>query len=217
MAGKPSRKSLVAALLAAYGRTFAEDLRIRVADNTPAPLFQLLCMSLLLSARIPAANAMRASRALFDAGLTTAGKMADASWQDRVDVLTTHGYKRYDESTATMLGDTAQRALNVYRGDLRRLRDEAERNPGREKALLQKFSGIGNVGSDIFLREVQVAWEEVYPYADARVLKAAQELGLAENARELAKLASRRDFARLAAALVHADLDKAYDELRRRA
>lgn len=212
-----SRKSLVRSLLAAYGTTYAEELRIRVERNTPAVLFQLLCASLLLSARIAAENAVSATRALIDAGLTTPKRMADATWQDRVDVITWHGYKRYDERTSTMLGKTAELLLDEYGGDLRRLREEAGRDPQREKKLLQQFSGIGDVGSDIFLREVQVAWDEVYPYADARVLKAARQLGLGARPGDLARLVSRRDFAKLAAGLVRIDLDKAYDKVRRAA
>ncbi len=207
---RTSRKAVVRKLLEEYGQTFATQMHIHVAKNTPAPLFQLLCAALLLSARIPADNAVRATRALIKAGLTTPGKMAEASWQDRVDVITWHGYKRYDERTATMLGDTATRVLDVYGGDLRRLRDEADRKVSREKQLLTRFSGIGNTGADIFLREVQVAWDEVYPYADARVLRAARRLELGETPEQLAKLVDRQDFARLAAAVLRVDLQKAY-------
>lgn len=212
-----SRKALLKALLDTYGTSYAEELRIRVERNTPAVLFQLLYASLLLSARIPAGNAARAARALIDAGMTTPAKMADATWQDRVDVITWHGYKRYDERTSKMLGDTAQLVLDGYGGDLRRLREQAEHDVAREKKLLQKFSGIGEVGSDIFLREVQVAWDEAYPYADDRVLKAARQLHLGHDAKGLARLVGRHDFARLASALIRVDLDKGYEQIRRAA
>lgn len=113
---RTSRQELVGKLLEDYGQTVAEELRIPVARNTLAPLFQLLVTSLLLSARISAENAVRASRALMDAGLTTPQKMAQATWQERVDVITWHGYKRYDERTSTMLGDTAGHLLQAYGG-----------------------------------------------------------------------------------------------------
>ena len=93
--------------------------------------------------------------------------MAEASWQDRVDVITWHGYKRYDERTSTMLGNTSELLIGKYNGDLRKLRDEAKRDVKREHQLLQQFSGIGPVGADIFLREVQPVWDETYPYAGA--------------------------------------------------
>ncbi|MFW6050933.1 MAG: hypothetical protein ACODAU_07155 [Myxococcota bacterium] len=214
---RPSKRDLARTLLRTHGRTFAEELRIPIARNTPAPLFQLLYASLLFSARISAENAAEAARALIDAGLTTPRKMAGATWQERVDVITWHGYKRYDERTATMLGDMAERACKEYGGDLRRLRDEARRDPKRERELLQRFKGIGPVGADIFLREIQGVWREVYPYADGKVLKAAGRLGLGDSASDLTGLVARRDFPRLVAALVRVDLEKAYDEVRSQA
>lgn len=210
-------RTLAKTLLDRFGQTYAEELRIPIEKNTPAPLFQLLCAAMLYSARIPARNATTAIRALIDAGLTTPKKMVEASWQDRVDVITWHGYKRYDESAARMLGETAQLVLDRYHGDLRRLRQEADRDVDLEKKLLQQFKGIGNVGADIFLREVQLAWDEVYPYADAKVLRAAKRLELADDVQALARLTSRRRFPRLVAALVRTDLAHAYDEIRQAA
>lgn len=208
------RRHITAALLERHGITYADELDIDIAQNSPAPLFQLLCAALLYSARISTANATRAIRALFDAGLTTPSKMAKASWQDRVDVLTTHGYKRYDESSASMLGEAAERVLTRYDGDLRKLRHAALHDVGRERELLMEFKGIGPVGADIFLREVQGVWDEVYPYADDRVLSAAHRLDLGRHARDLAALTSRARFPALVAALVRVDLADAFDEVR---
>jgi endonuclease III len=214
---KPDQKQVVHALLDRHGQTFAQELGIHIEKNSPAPLFQLLCASLLLSARIASENATEATRALIKAKLNTAEKMAKASWQDRVDVITWHGYKRYDERGSTMLGDTAQMVLDKYRGDLRNLREEAGREVEREKKLLTQFKGIGGVGADIFLREVQGVWEEAYPYTDKRVLKAAQKLGLGSSAEELTKQVPRKQFPLLVAALVRTDLQKDYEDLRKAA
>jgi endonuclease III len=213
MAGR-SQREIARTVLEEYGRTYASETGIRLA-NSPAPLFQLLVASLLLSARISADNAIEAARALKKAKLTTPRKMAEASWQDRVDVITWHGYKRYDERTSTMLGDTAEMVLERYGGDLRRLREEAERDPEEEHRLLQRFKGIGKVGADIFLREVQSVWDEAYPWADARVTAAARKVGLGRDARSLARLVSRKDFPRLVAGLVRVDLARAHEEVKR--
>jgi endonuclease III len=199
-------------LIERYGRTYAEQAGIRL-KNTPAPLFQLLNAALLLSARIPADNAVRAARALIDAGLTTPRSMAEASWQDRVDVITWHGYNRYDERTATMLGQTAERLIERYSGDLRKLREQADGDVAALQRLLQQFKGIGKVGADIFLREVQNVWEEVYPYADARVIAAARRLDLADTARGLAGLVAERDFPRLLAGVLRVNLAGEHDAL----
>ena len=208
------QKHIVKALLERYGQTYAEELRIPIEKNTPAPLFQLLCASMLYSARIAADNATSAMRAIIDVGMTTPKKMVEATWQDRVDVITSHGYKRYDERTSTMLGQTAEMVLEQYGGDLRRLREEAGRDVEEEKRRLQAFKGIGKVGADIFLREVQVVWDEVYPYADAKVLQAAKKLDLGNDVEALAKLTSRDQFARLVAALIRVDLRHSYEEIR---
>jgi len=207
-------RALIRAVLQGYGRTYAEEVRIAVEKNIPSALFQLLYTALLLSARIAAGNAVEAARALNEAGLTTPRKMAEATWQDRVDVITWHGYKRYDEKTSTMLGQAADLILEQYRGDLRNLREKATREVDKEKALLQQFKGIGPVGADIFLREIQVVWDEVYPYADSKVIDAAARLGLPADRQRLADLVAREDFARLASGLIRIDLGNAYEQVK---
>jgi endonuclease III len=214
-----SRRRMVEALLDRHGRTFAEELRIDAAKGTPSPLFRLLVASILLSARIGHRLAVDAARALFEQGWTTAQKLDDTTWKQRVRVLNRSGYARYDERTATMLGDTCAMLLERYRGDLRRLREEAERDPKRERALLKQFKGLGDVGVDIFFREAQVAWDELRPFADRRALDAARRLGLGADARALERLAGgdARTFARLVAALVRVQLERDHDAVREQA
>ena len=116
---------------------------------------------------------------------------------------TWHGYKRYDERTSSMLGETAERVIERYGGDLRKLRQEADGDMAAVHRLLQQFKGIGKAGADIFLREVQGVWEEVYPYVDARVSKAARRLDLPSDAGPpLSKLVARENFPRFVAGLV---------------
>ena len=119
------RDAVARVLLDRYGRTYAEDAGIRLADK-PAPLYQLLVLAKLLSARISAEIAIRAARELFAAGYTTPKAMREASWQDRVDALGRAHYKRYDERTSTMLGNGAELLEERWGGDLRKLRDEAD-------------------------------------------------------------------------------------------
>lgn len=206
------RDRVVNRLLDRYGTTYAQEIGIKVESNTPSPLFRLLCASLLFSARISADIAVRASKALAREGWTTAAKMAASTWSDRAMALNQAGYARYDERTSTMLGQTAEMLVERYRGDLRKLREEAGRDPSRERVLLKQFKGIGDTGVDIFFREVQVAWDEIAPFADGRALEAASHLGLGTNRTDLARLVSGSDFARLVAALVRVELRGAYGE-----
>jgi endonuclease III len=146
--------------------TFAEEAGISLRDK-PAPLFQLLCLTLLASARIRSSVAVAAARSLFEQGWTTPAKLAASTWEQRTKVLNSAGYARYDESTARMLADTTNLLLTRWHGDLRRLRDEAGRDPQRIHQLLQDFKGIGPVGATIFLREAQVVWPECGDLAES--------------------------------------------------
>jgi len=135
-----------------------------------------------------------------------------------VEVLDDAGYVRYDERTSTMLGDTAKLLLERYQGDLRKLRDAANADPARERELLKEFKGIGDVGADIFCREAQLAWPELFPFADAKVLEGARSLGLPASADQLLQLVRGRvEFVRLVAALIRVKLRKNQEEILARA
>jgi endonuclease III len=203
-----SHASVVKELLERFGRTYADQAGIRLADK-PSPLYELLVLATLLSARITADVAVSAAHELFTAGYRTPERMQQASWQDRVDALGRGHYRRYDESTATRLDDEAGLLRQRWRGDLRKLRDEAGSEPKRIHELLTEFKGIGPTGADIFLREVQGVWPKVAPYVDSRVREGAALLRLPTRAADLADLAgsagqagSPHDLARLASALV---------------
>ena len=198
----------VAELLDEHGRTYAAEAGIRLR-NQPDALYQLLVLATLLSARISAKVAIAAARELFAAGCTTPERMRSASWQDRVDALGRGHYRRYDERTATMLGEQADYLLERWNGDLRRLREEAGDDPKHIKKLLTEFKGIGPTGADIFVREVQAVWPKVGPYLDGRVRAGAEKLGLPSSPDELAKLVSgQREFATLSAAVFRAAHDR---------
>ncbi|CAM5327310.1 hypothetical protein SAFG77S_00125 [Streptomyces afghaniensis] len=205
-------------LLGAHGRTYADEAGIRLKD-TPQPLYRLLVLAHLLSARIRGSIALATARALHEAGLRDPRRMAEADWQERVDALGRGGYRRYDERTATQLGDGAELLNERWGGDLRRLRREADGKVSELRHLLQEFPGMGPAGADIFLREVQGVWPEAAPYLDAKALQGAERLKLPKDPGRLVELAGRTDPAVLAAALVRAAVDKdvAEDTLRRAA
>lgn len=202
-------------LLRRHSRTFAEEIGIRPESNKPAQLFAVLLEALLCSARISHSIALKTTRVVLDRGWTTPKKLAATTWQHRVDAMGDGGYVRYDESTSTMLGETVGMLLERYKGDLRNLRKEAERDPARERKLLKEFKGIGDVGADIFFREAQVAWPELYPFADKRATETARDLGLPRDATNLAGLVrGRQKFARLVTALIRVQLAGQQDEIR---
>lgn len=207
MAGRAEERAVLRALVDAHGRTYAEEAGITLRD-TPQPLYRLLVLAHLLSARINGSIAVASARALHEAGLRDPRLMAGARWQERVDALGRGGYRRYDERTATQLGEGAALLTERWGGDLRRLRAEAGGDVGELRRLLQEFPGVGPTGADIFLREVQRVWSETAPYLDRKALEGARRLNLPRDPEQIVNLAERTEPAVLAAALVRAALNK---------
>ncbi|HVH22665.1 MAG TPA: endonuclease [Pseudonocardia sp.] len=199
-------KQTVRALLREIGRTYAEQAGIRLT-NKPAPLYRLLMTSVLLSTRISADIAVAAAAELVRSGMGTPARMRDATWQQRVDALGRAHYKRYDESTATALGEGAELMHSEYRDDLRRLRERADRDPDRIRELLTGFPRLGPVGAQIFCREAQAVWPELRPALDGKALDGARALDLPTDPDELAAQVRPGELAALAAALVRVALD----------
>lgn len=206
MGSDSDTERVVDRLLERYGTPFSEDLGLDLGRNTPSVLFRWLCAALLMSARISHEAALQAARALSDAGWTTAKHMADSTWDERVKVLNRSGYARYDESTARMLGDTVALLLDEYDGDLRKLREAAGRDPDAQRERLKAFKGIGDVGADIFFRELQTVWSEHFPFLDDKARDAARRMGLPDAAGDLAERVGRKRFPALAVALARAEV-----------
>jgi hypothetical protein len=200
-----SARDRVKKLLEDSGRTYAQEAGIRLRDQ-PSPLYQLLVLTTLLSVRISSTIAVDAARELFRSGHRTPRAMAQAPWQDLVDALGRAHYKRYDESTATALGNGAKLLLDRWRGDLRRLRAEADGEQARVRKLLQEFPRIGPVGAEIFCREAQGLWSELRPSFDRRALTGAAANSLPQDPKRLAALVAPEELPNLAAALVRSTL-----------
>lgn len=201
-----AKSGTVDELLAAHGTTFCDELGIAIEKNTPSPLFRWLIACILYANPIQHHLAAQAAKALAKAGLRTSKAMAEASWQKRAEVLGWNGYGQYSERTATILKDAADLIEADYKGDLRRLRQASDGDQDDMRRRLKAVKGMGDVAVNIFFREVQDAWEELYPYADRLALKEAKRRGLGDDARALARLVPRQDYARLVAALTRASL-----------
>lgn len=194
-------------LLTVAGQTYAAEAGIRLT-NTPSALYRLLVLAVLLSTRIQAKIAIAAARELFRAGYGTPRAMLEASWQDRVDALGRAHYVRYDESTATALGEGARLVLDTYAGDLRKLHDKAAGDRRALARLLREIPRLGPVGVDIFCREAQQVWPDLRPYFDRKALAGAERVGLPTSPDELARLVPGDELATLAAALVRLARDR---------
>jgi endonuclease III len=193
------------AVLDRYGTTYAAAAGIRLTDE-PAPLFQLLVLAQLLSARIGADIAVATAGELLVSGWRTPQRMREAPRAGVIRALGRGGYRRYDERTATQLRDMAQLVLDRHGGDLRRLAEQARGDVATAGRRLQEVKGIGPTGAAVFLREVQAVWPWVRPYLDDRARAGARRVGLPDDGESLAALVPDHDLARFAAGLVRISL-----------
>ncbi|MBK0865431.1 endonuclease [Saccharopolyspora sp. HNM0986] len=200
-----SEQATARAIIREAGTSYAAQAGFTLTDK-PSQLYRLLVLSVLLSTRIKAEIAVSAAREL--GAFPTARRMREATWQQRVDALGRGSYVRYDESTATALGNGADLLLDKYGGDLRKLRKEAGGDVRRIKELLREVPNLGPVGIDIFCREAQAVWPELRPYFDKKALSGAEKAGLPKDAGRLAELVDAADYARFSAALVRLTLEK---------
>jgi endonuclease III len=210
------KRRLVRAVRSRMGRGFAEACGFRVIGN-PASLFQILYLSVLLASDRDYPRAVRIARVLRDRGWESAAGMASSLHDERAATIRTAGRRRDAEQLAATLGDLAQKIVDRYRGDLRRLRTEAKRDAGRERELLKKLPGVTDRAVDNFFQEVQVLWQEVAPFVDRRALAAARKLDIGRTVADLTELAKAREsekLAWLAGALVRVDVENRYDEIR---
>jgi hypothetical protein len=205
-----SQQDTVKELLNKYGNTYSKEIGIDLEKESPSALFQWLFSANLFSARISSSIAVDAAKALIDDGLTTPEKMKNTSWEHRVRILNKASYTRYQERTATFLADLSEHLIENYGGDLRKLKEEAGDDTQKLRELLKDFKGMGDTGVDIFFRETQAVWKELYPFADKKALQAAGKMDLPKDTDQLAKLVSRNDFPRLIAALIRTDLENNY-------
>ncbi|NYJ74839.1 endonuclease [Allobranchiibius huperziae] len=201
----PTQRERVRDLLDHHGRTYADEAGITLRDK-PAPLYQLLTLVTLFSVPISAGVAVAAARELFAAGWRTPEHLLGSTWQQRVDALGRGHYRRYDESTATALQESAEHLRAAWGGDLRRVRDDAEGDADGIQERIARFPRIGPTGAAIFCREVQQVWPSVRPFFDQRAVDGARDAGLPTDVGRLAALVHDDDLARFAAALVRREL-----------
>ena len=84
---------------------------------------------------------------------------------------------------------TAEMVLEKYEGSLEKLREAAGRDPQKEMKLIREFKGVGETGVNIFCREAQLHWEELFPFADQRSLDTLAHHGIrCSSAQEAADL-----------------------------
>lgn len=100
-------------------------------------------------------------------------------------------------------------------GDLNNLLKKAGNDRKRTRELIKGIKGLGDLGVDIFLNNVQCVWPSMAPFLDARSLKTAEELGIGTDLEAIYESLNRDPMrmSRLANGLSHVRLDKKQQEV----
>ena len=128
----PSRDDTVQALLDGWGRTYADELGIKLGSGRPGELWRLLQTSIVFSTGLNHVLTLRAAQAL--RGLRTARAAAEAGMAEVRPRLDGAKVQRTG-ATSQQVVDAARECLERYGGDLRRLREEADGDVTRLDAL----------------------------------------------------------------------------------
>ncbi len=168
---------------AEFDQTLCEEVGIVLSLSNPNSLFQLLILSVLLSKRILSRLAVQAFKAFVSHELIDALSIIECPHHVIVKILKSSGYSRYDESTAHSIRYDAWLVMTRYSADMRNLfrKNKDASNRTIESELLA-FKGIGPVGYQIFLSEVQVIYTRIYPRTTPKAIVNAQKLSLDINA-----------------------------------
>jgi hypothetical protein len=124
--------------------------------------------------------------------------LATTTWEERTKVLREGGYNRYREQCATYLGSLSDIVANKYGrwrlylgpglygilkygildGDLNNLLHAAHGDREKVRTLMKEFKGVGDLGVELFLNNVQSIWPSIAPFLDSRSLQTAEEVGI---------------------------------------
>lgn len=92
-------------------------------------------------------------------------------------------------SMSGRIESAADMVLDNYDGNLEKLREAASKDPEKEMKLIKEFKGVGETAVNIFCREVQLLWDELFPFADKKTLETLSHHGIScSSAQEVADL-----------------------------
>ncbi|KAL3452014.1 hypothetical protein BJX65DRAFT_204294 [Aspergillus insuetus] len=162
-----------------YGRGPLEGTAIeeKALTGSPDTIFAMLFEAMLKSKPMSHDLTDRAIHKLIDVGYHDIHKLGDATWEERAMVLKDGGYNRYREQGSTNLGALVEFVNDKYDGDLNNLIKKADYDRQKTKELVHEARGLGDLGVELFLNNVQSVWPSIAPFVDSRSLQTAKEAG----------------------------------------
>ena len=174
------KRELIAELADKLGQPYHELLSIDLSKRDRDEIFKWFLASVLFGARISETIAINTYRQFERDGLLEPKRILARGWSRLVESLDKGGYVRYDFKTADKLLLLADYVIRKFDGDLNLLHDRA-RNASDLEDQLKELKGIGDITTNIFLRELRDVWPKALPLPQEPVLVAARNLGLIKS------------------------------------
>jgi len=168
----------IKSLMESAGGSYSKSLGIDLRSSRRREVFRWLLAAILFGARISESLAAKTFQVFDLAGVTSPEKILGKGWDGLVRLLDEGGYARYDFKTATKLLEMAKALEGQYGGDLNRLHEEARDPADLENRIQSLAKGIGQVTTNIFLREMRGIWKKADPLPADLCVAAARSLGL---------------------------------------
>lgn len=165
-------------LIKKFGGSYAKELGIDLSCSDSAEIEKWFLASVLFGARISGVTAAKTYVEFDRAGLVSFEMILNAGWNELVRILGRGGYRRYDFKTADKLLEVSNKLMHEYAGDLNALHRIAADQADLERRIKQLGKGIGDVTTNIFLREMRGKWPKAQPLPSEKMVKAAKALGL---------------------------------------
>ncbi len=173
-----NKNKFIQALFENLGGKFSISLGIDLKGSEPDEVFKWFLASLLFGARISEKIAVNTYQEFEKRKVLSPDAILKTGWDGLVQILDSGGYVRYDFKTATKLLQTMQDLKEKYNGDLNQLHKESKGTGDLEINLQSLGKGIGEVTTNIFLRELRDIWKKAEPYPSDLVILACRKSGL---------------------------------------
>ena len=168
----------IQSLMESAGGSFSKVLGMDLRSSRRQEVFRWFLAAILFGARISERLAAKTFQVFDLAGVTSPEKILERGWEGLVQLLDEGGYARYDFKTATKLLEMVKALAEQYGGDLNRLHGMASDPADLENRIQSLAKGIGQVTTNIFLREMRGIWEQADPLPADLCVAAARSLGL---------------------------------------
>jgi endonuclease III len=174
-------RKLINSLLIEFGPCYSKKLGIALKTKRDEEIFKWFLASILFGAPISENSAIKTYNCFKKYNLLTPKRILETGWQGLVNVLDEGSYTRYDFKTADKLLEVMENLMKNYNGSLNQLHKEAINSRDLETRIMKLGKGIGEITTNIFLRELRGIWEKANPKLSRFTIIAARNLKLMKD------------------------------------